>query len=139
MAEAKTQPTTADVRAYLEQITDAQKQRDCFALLDLMQEITGAPPVLWGENIVGFDRYHYQYASGRSGDWPLTAFSPRKANLTVYIMSGIDNHAGLISRLGKCSTARACLYIKRLADVDSAVLKELIRASVEQMRRDYPA
>ncbi len=135
MAEAKTQPTKASVAAFLAAIPDAQRRKDCKAVAKLMQEATGAKPVLWGTNIVGFGAYRYQYASGREGDWPVAAFSPRKGDLTLYIMPGFEPFADLMARLGKHKTGRSCLYLKRLEDVDLAVLKELIGKSVQAMAK----
>jgi hypothetical protein len=93
---------------------------------------------MWGPSIVGFGSYHYVYASGREGDWPLTGFSPRKQDLTLYIMAGFDRYEALMAKLGKCRTGKSCLYIKRLADVDLRVLKQLVSESVKYMKRTYP-
>src|SRR3712207_263697 len=131
MTELKTQPTGQDVEQFLNGITDEQKRRDSFTILALMQEVTGAEPKMWGSSIVGFGDQHYKYASGREGDWFLTGFSPRKQNLTLYISGGFDRHAELLQALGKHSIGKGCLYIKRLADIDLAALKELVRQSVE--------
>lgn len=139
MAEAKTKPTTADVNAFLQAIGDESTREDCLTLLKIMKQATRAEPILWGSNIVGFGTYHYQYATGREGDWPLTAFSPRKQNLTIYIMPGFDRYEDLMARLGKHKTGKSCLYIKRLADIDLKVLKELITASVKHMKQTYPS
>jgi hypothetical protein len=135
VAEPKTQPTKASVAAFLAAIPDEQRRKDCKAVAKLMQEATGAKPVLWGANIVGFGTYRYQYASGRGGDWPVAAFSPRKSDLTLYIMPGFEPFADLMARLGKHKTGKSCLYLKRLADVDLAVLKELIGRSVQAMAK----
>lgn len=101
-----------------------------------MEEITGEPAKMWGDSIVGFGSYHYKYASGQEGDWMLTAFSPRKQNLTLYIMPGFERYENLMKQLGKYKTGKSCLYIKKLEDVDLEVLKELIDLSVKQMRED---
>ncbi|MCB0148089.1 MAG: DUF1801 domain-containing protein, partial [Caldilineaceae bacterium] len=106
----------------------------CRTLIAIMQEATGAAPRMWGESIVGFGHYHYKYASGREGDWFLTGFAPRKQNLTLYIMAGFDNYEALLSKLGKHSTGKSCLYVKRLADVDMPVLTELVVESVAHMK-----
>ncbi len=135
MAEAKTQPTKASVAAFLATIPDAERRRDCKLVAKLMQEATGARPVLWGTSIVGFGTYRYKYASGREGDWPVTAFSPRKNDLTLYIMPGFDDNADLLARLGKHKTGKSCLYLKRLSDVDLAVLQEIIEKSVAAMAK----
>lgn len=137
MAELKTQPTDQDVHEFLDGIADEKKRRDAYDVLALMQEVTGEAPRMWGESIVGFGQYHYKYKSGHTGTWPLVGFSPRKQNLTLYIMAGFD-HDDLMSRLGKYKTSVACLYLKKLADVDQDVLRELVQRSTEHMRRTYP-
>lgn len=103
-----------------------------------MQDVTGEAPRMWGNSIVGFGSYRYKYASGKEGDWMLTGFSPRKQNLTLYIMSGFEINADIMSRLGKHTTGKGCLYIKKLKDVDQSVLRELITQSVEHMRTSKP-
>lgn len=134
MAELKTKPTIQTAPDFLmATVPDVQRRADCFALVELMQEATGCKPVMWGASIVGFGKYHYQYASGREGDWMITGFSPRKNDLTLYIMSGFDSYADLMHKLGKYKTGKSCLYLKRLADVDKKILKELIDASVKAM------
>ena len=133
MAGLKTRPTGEPVKAFLDGIEDEKKRQDSYALLALMREITGEEPVMWGESIVGFGRYHYRYASGREGDWFLAGFSPRKQNLTLYIMAGFDEYDDLLEDLGKFKTGKACLYIKRMEDVDTGVLKELVRQSVQHV------
>jgi hypothetical protein len=130
MAELKTKPTSASVTDFLAAIPDEARRADCLTLLGLMKRATGAEARMWGASIVGFGNYHYKYASGREGDWFVIGFAPRKQDLTVYLMGGFDRHAALMRRLGKHKTGRACVYIRRLADVDLAVLKELIRVSV---------
>ena len=129
----KTKPTTVSVDSFIEKIADETTRDDCRTLIKMMQKITGAPPVMWGPSIIGFGAYHYKYASGREGEWMLTGFSPRKQNLTLYINTGFDEYGGLLQILGKHSTGQACLYIKRLDDIDLATLKELVRQSVEHM------
>lgn len=135
MAELKTKPTPASVREFLNSIPDQQRRDDCFAIAKMMEEITGDKPKMWGPSIVGFGTYHYKYESGREGDWMLTGFSPRKKDLTVYIMMGFESQAALMQQLGKHTTGKSCLYIKRLADVHIPTLKKLIKASVKQMRK----
>jgi hypothetical protein len=134
MSEAKTTCSGADVGAYLDRIEPAAKRDDSLALSHLMQEATGEAPALWGDNIVGFGSYHYRYASGREGDWPLVGFSPRKQQLTLYLMDGFEHDPELLARLGTFKTGKACLYVKRLADVDLDVLRDLIVRSVGRMR-----
>ena len=133
MAELKTKLTDASVKDFLDGIADERKRQDSYAILAMMQEVTGVEAKMWGDSIVGFGSYHYKYASGREADWMLVGFSPRKQNLTLYIMSGFEQYDQLLQRLGKHSTAKSCLYIKRLADVDLTVLRELVELSVEHM------
>ena len=104
MAELKTKPTNHSVEAFLNSVADDQKRQDSFTILNLMAEVTGDEPQMWGDSIVGFGRYHYKYASGREGDWFLTGFSPRKQNLTLYIMAGFDEYDNLMAQLGKYKT-----------------------------------
>ncbi|MBS1966549.1 MAG: DUF1801 domain-containing protein [Chloroflexi bacterium SZAS-1] len=128
MAELKTKPTEQSVEEFLASIADPQQRADSQTIASLMQEVSGAAPRMWGPGIIGFGDYHYEYASGRSGDWFLTGFAPRKSNLTLYLNSGggFDAQRVLLERLGKHKLGKGCLYIKRLADVDQAVLRELI-------------
>jgi hypothetical protein len=133
MAQLKTTPNDQSVNAFLDGIQDETKRRDSFTLLAVMEQVTGQNPVMWGDSIVGFGRYHYKYASGREGDWFLTGFSPRAQNLTLYIMSGFSRYDDLMSKLGKHTTGKSCLYLKRLADIDLEVLSELIKQSVAHM------
>jgi hypothetical protein len=127
MAEPKTVQTHAAVGDFLSTVAEPRRA-DALALCDLMTKATGAQPVMWGSAIVGFGTYHYVYVSGREGDWPPVGFSPRKANLTVYLADGVDKHADLLARLGPHTTGKGCLYVKRLADVDTAVLAQLVAA-----------
>jgi hypothetical protein len=133
MAELKTKPGDDSVEAFLNSVEDDQKREDAFALLTLMKEVTGEEPTMWGDSIVGFGSYHYRYASGREGDWFLTGFSPRKRNLSLYIMAGFDEYDDLLAKLGKFKTGKSCLYLKRLEDVDVEVLRELVRQSAEHV------
>lgn len=134
MAELKTKPTMQTAADFLTaMVPDDQRRTDCFTLIGLMQEATGCEPIMWGPSIVGFGKYHYKYASGREGDWMVTGFSPRKNDLTLYIMPGFDRYAELMTKLGKHKTGKSCLYLKRLADVDLKILKQLIDASVKAM------
>lgn len=134
MSEPKTTKTDADVEAFLNGVEDEEKRADCFRLVDIMREATDREPAMWGPSIVGFGSYHFVYASGREGDWPLVGFSPRKRNLTLYIMDGFEQYDQLLGKLGKHSTGKSCLYIKRLADVDEDALRNLVDASVAHMR-----
>ena len=133
MAALKTQKNDQNVEAFLNRIADEKKRQDCFTLLALMQDVTDAEPAIWGDSIVGFGAYRYKYASGREGDWFLVGFSPRKQNLTLYIMSGFDQYDALLGRLGKYKTGKSCLYIKTLEDVDLAALQDLVEHSVQHM------
>jgi len=139
MAELKTKKTTASVKDFLNSVPDERKRKDSFAIVKLMQEVTGIKPAMWGPSIVGFGKYHYKYASGHEGDAPLAGFSPRKQNLTLYIMAGFDGRAELLGKLGKHKTGKVCLYINKLEDVDLFTLKDLVRRSFEYMQRKYPA
>lgn len=135
MAEPKTTATGKSVDAFLRTIKDDGVRDDCRAISAMMEAATKAKPAMWGSSIVGFGSYHYVYASGREGDWPLVGFSPRKANITLYLMSGFDTHAELMAKLGKHSCGGSCLYLKRLSDVHVPTLKKLIAASVKHTRR----
>ena len=130
MAELKTVKNDQPVDLFLQKVEDPNKRQDSYTILEMMENITGEKAKMWGDSLVGFGDIHYKYASGREGDWMLTAFSPRKQNLTLYIMSGFDQHAELLARLGKYKTGKGCLYINRLSDVDQNVLRELIQESV---------
>ena len=133
MAELKTNPNDQSVEGFLNKVPDEKKRQDSFAILELMKQVTGNEPIMWGDSIVGFGTYKYKYASGRKGEWPITGFSPRKQNLTLYIMSGFDEYDNLLNKLGKHSTGKSCLYIKKMEDIDQDVLRELISKSVEHM------
>lgn len=138
MAEAKTKPTSQSVRTFLNAIADPRRREDAGAVAALMGEVSGEPPVMWGPAIVGFGAYRYAYESGRTGAAPLVAFSPRKAALTLYLSSDFPEREGLLARLGKHTSGKACVYVKRLADVDGAVLKRLVGASLAATRARHP-
>ncbi len=129
MAELKTRPNRKSVRKFLAAIADEARRRDALEVAEMMERATGEKPRMWGDSIVGFGKYRYEYASGRSGEWPLTGLSPRKQALTLYIMSGFDRYPELMSKLGKYTTGKSCLYIKKLDDVHRPTLKKLIRLS----------
>lgn len=135
MAELKTKPNKASVKAFIDGVEDEQRRKDARAILKLMKEVTGKRPKMWGPSIVGFGSYHYKYASGREGDWFVAGFSPRKQNTTLYIMSGFKEHDKLLATLGKHKTGKSCLYINKLEDVDIKVLRELVKRSVEHVSR----
>lgn len=138
MSDLKTQPTTASVAAFLDAVDDEGRRADCRVVARMMAEITGAEGVLWGSAIVGFGSYHYRYASGREGDFFEAGFSPRKRALTIYVMAGFREYDDLLARLGRYSTGKSCLYVKRLADVDLDVLREMLTRSVACIRTRYP-
>jgi hypothetical protein len=135
MAENKTKETDKSVEAFLKSVENEKRRQDSFAVLNLMKEVTGLEPRMWGDAIVGFGNYHYKYESGREGDMPLVGFSPRKQNLTLYlVMGGFDQYDALMNKLGKFKTSKACLYLNKLEDVDLNVLRELVKQSVEYMK-----
>ena len=137
MAELKTKPTKVSVAAFLKKVPDEQKRKDAAAVINLMREATKAEPVMWGTSIIGFGSYRYTYANGREGDWPIVGLSPRKQNLTIYIMAGFTEYEDLLAKLGKHSTGSSCLYVKRLADIDMPTLKKLITKSVASMKKKH--
>jgi len=130
MAELKTKPNEQSVEAFLNSVEDEEKRQDCLTILEIMKQITKAEPQMWGTSMVGFGTYHYKYESGREGDWFVAGFSPRKQNLTLYIMAGFSRYDELLSKLGKFKTGKSCLYINKIEDVDLKTLKELIKQSV---------
>jgi hypothetical protein len=134
MAAQKTKPTSVSVEAFIDKIDKESTRDDCRTLIRLMQKITGFPPVMWGPSIIGFGRYHYKYASGHEGEMCLTGFSPRKPNLTIYAYP----KEPLLKKLGKYKSSKACIYVKRLADIDMAVLEQLISANVKDIKAKYP-
>lgn len=134
----KTQETDASVEAFLARVEPAEKQADARAICDLMAKVSGQPAKMWGPAIVGFGSYHYRYDSGLEGDAPRVGFSPRKAALTLYIMSGHQDQA-LMARLGKYKTGKACLYLNKLSDVDQGTLEQVIAGCLEYMKAAYPA
>ena len=133
-AELKTKLNDASVEDFLNTVKDEQIRADCFEIAKIMKQVTKAEPKMWGSSIVGFGSYHYKGASGREGDWMLVGFSPRKQNLTLYIMAGFKRYDELMKKLGKFSTGKSCLYIKKLADVDKKVLKELVLPVLPSLR-----
>jgi hypothetical protein len=133
----KTQPTAKRVRAFLDALDPARRD-DAKVLAKLMADVTGEKATMWGPSIVGFGAIHYKYASGHEGDVPLVGFSPRRAAFSVYLVGELFSHP-LMAQLGKCKTSKGCLYVKRLADVDVAVLKELVALSVKHAPRVYAA
>lgn len=134
MTEIKTRPNDQRVEAFLARIEDERRRLDALRVAQIMTEVTGEPATMWGESIVGYGRSHYRYATGREGDWFLVGFSPRKHNVTLYLVDGLDAYASLLARLGKHKIGKSCLYLKQLSDVDPVVLRELIRQSVAHVR-----
>jgi len=132
MSEMKTKVNEASVDGFLSNVEDEQKRKDCFEIVKIMKQVTKEEPKMWGPAIIGFGSYHYKYESGREGDMPQIGFSPRKQNLTLYIGVGDNSDNPLLKKLGKYTTSKACLYIKKLADVDRNVLQELITDSFER-------
>jgi hypothetical protein len=131
----KTKPTAVDPIAFIDAVKSETKRNDAHELVALMKKVTGKPPKMWGPSIVGFDRYHYKYASGREGDVPITGFSPRTGSLVLYLGPGLDN-AELMAKLGKYKMTKGCLYINKLDDVDRDVLRDVVTTSVARMRKD---
>ena len=138
MATLKTQRTTVRVTDFLKSVNDPQRRKDAETVKKMMARITGHRARMWGDSIIGFGQYHYKYASGQEGDWPLTGLSPRKNALTIYIMPGFSKYGALLKKLGKHTHSKSCLYIKSLDDVDLKVLDTLITKSVAHMRKTYP-
>lgn len=134
MAEIKTKPTAVNVKDFIAAVTDEQKRKDSLVLIDMMSKITKEKPKMWGPGIVGFGSYHYKYESGHEGDMCITGFSPRKAAISVYILMGFNRSPELMKKLGKFKTGKSCLYVKKLADIDMKVLKELIEESVKYIK-----
>lgn len=139
MSENKTKETKLSVDKFINSIKDETVRKDCFEIIKLMKSVTKKEPKMWGPSIIGFGSYHYKYASGREGDSCLTGFSPRKQNLTIYLMGGFEKQKALLEKLGKHKTSKACLYIKSLNDINVKVLKEMVVNSVNYMKKTYPA
>lgn len=133
----KMQPTEASVEKFLYSIDDPKKKEDCLTLCEMMEKITNTTAVMWGDSIVGFGSYHYKYQSGREGDWFLTGFSPRKKNISIYIMNGFDHYENYLQQLGKVKSSVSCLYLRALEDVDAVVLRNLIVDSVNAVKSQY--
>lgn len=137
VAELKTKVTKASVAAYLQSIPGKDRRRDCVTLRKLMEKVTGSKPLMWGSRMVGFGSYHYVYASGREGDWFMVGFSPRKQDLTIYTMCGLEQNKDLLPKLGKFKSSRSCIYIKSLEDIDLGVLEKILKRSVEHLKSKY--
>jgi hypothetical protein len=139
MAEQKTKPTAESVESFLDNIEDEAVRHDCQAIMKIMKKATGVSPKMWGGSIVGFGSYHYKYDSGHEGDSCLTGFSPRKQNISLYVMPGVSTREDLLMKLGKHKAGKGCLYIKRLDDINIPVLETLIKESVNHLKEKYPA
>ena len=134
MAELKTKATAVSVDTFIDKQESESIRDDCRALIKMMQKITGEPPVMWGPSIVGFGRYHYKYDSGHEGEMCIAGFSPRKQNLTIYAYQYPD----ILKKLGKHKATKACIYVKKLADIDMKVLEKIVDANVKDVRKKYP-
>lgn len=138
MAKTKTTETNADVSDFIHTFSDTeQKKQDSFELIDLMSQVSGYEAKMWGGTIIGFGSYHYKYASGHEGDAPLIGFSPRKAAISLYVYTGSPEHAHYLEKLGKFKMGKACIYIKKLADIDRQVLTQLMRATIDYLTSKY--
>jgi hypothetical protein len=137
MAALKTTPNDRSVEAFLDSMDDEKKRQDSYRILELMKQVTGVEAQMWGDSIIGFGSYHYKYSSGHEGDWFLTGFSPRKQAITLYIMAGFDQYEALMSQIGRYKTGKACLYVKKLEDIDTQTLGELVKRSVEHVANTY--
>lgn len=139
MAEAKTKPTGVSVEKHIACLPNEQLRSDAQTLVAMMRRVTKQEPKMWGPSIVGFGSYHYKYASGHEGDSALAGFAARKSEFAIYLVAGFEGQEELLAKLGKHKTAKACLYIRRLADVDLKVLEKLVARSVAEMKRRYPS
>lgn len=139
MAKNKTTETTYNVTHFINTVEDEKKRNDAFELLKIIQEVTRFEPKMWGTAIIGFGSYHYKYASGHEGDAPLVGFSPRKDAISVYLYSSFENKDILLSKFGKYKAGKGCIYIKKLADIDLEILKQMISTSVNELQKLYPS
>jgi hypothetical protein len=138
MAKNKTTETENSVTDFINAVEETTKRNDSFELVKIMQEESGFEPKIWGPGIIGFGSYHYKYASGHEGDAPLVAFSPRKAAISLYCYAATENKDELLSTLGKHKASKGCIYIKKLADIDTEILKKMISASIKNVTQLYP-
>lgn len=139
MAELKTKQNSANVSEFINQFADSeQKRKDSFELLKLMQDFTGFEPKMWGSSIIGFGSYHYKSErSSQEGDWPLIGFSPRKAAISLYVYTGVKEHEYLLKNLGKFKMGKACIYVKKLSDINQVALKNLMKATIDFLQSKY--
>jgi hypothetical protein len=139
MAELKTKQTDSDVTEFINSFADSeQKKKDSFELIKIMKELTGSEPKMWGPSIIGFGSYHYKSErSSQEGDWPLIGFSPRKAAISLYVYTAAKEHEHLLEGLGKYKMGKACIYVKKLSDIDEAVLRKLAKATISFLKSKY--
>lgn len=137
MAENKTKPEKENVVDFINKIRDEEKRKDSFVILELMKKITKENPVMWGSSIIGFGNYHYKFASGREGDWPIVAFSPRKQSISFYLTCFKIESFELLKKLGKHKIGVSCLYVNKLKDIDMKILKQLIEFSIDQTKEIF--
>lgn len=139
-AKTKTKSTDVHVLTFINDFAATEQQKeDSIALIRLMKEVSGFEPRMWGPTIVGFGNYHYKYASGHEGDAPLLGFSPRKAAISLYVFTGLEEHKHLLDKLGKFKMGKACIYVKKLSDINIDELKQLMEASVRFLKEKYPS
>ncbi|MEK7016011.1 DUF1801 domain-containing protein [Bacillus sp. FSL R9-9410] len=138
MYKLKTKETNNSVIEFIENVENLKKRENAYQLLDIFTETTGYTAKMWGPSIIGFGTYHYKYASGHEGDAPLVGYSPRKAKISLYFASGDPKREELLKKFGKYTSGKSCIYINKLADIDSNVLKELIKQSVSFLKETYP-
>lgn len=139
MTTNKTTTTDVDVKQFINDFVDSeQKKQDSYALLDLMESISGSPPVMWGPSIIGFGKYAYKYPSGHQGEAPLIGFSPRKKAISLYVFTGLEEHYHLLNSLGKFKKAAACIYVNQLKDIDLDALKVLMTTTITYLKNRYP-
>jgi hypothetical protein len=138
MAETKTKPTQVSVDSFIDAVADPVRREDAKTIRTMMERITGEPARMWGPSIIGFGSYHYKYDSGHEGDACRLGFSPRKAELVLYVLTGAPEQQAQLARLGKHKTGKSCLYVKKLADVDMSVLEESTRSALAYMDAKYP-
>ena len=135
MHKLTTKKTAVSVDSFLDKVANAEQRADAYTVVELMKDLTGEEPRMWGPSIVGFGEYHYVYESGHEGDTCLTGFSPRKAALTIYFYAGFAQDAALLKKLGKCKTSKGCLYVKKLADIDLAILRQMIETNITRIKK----
>ncbi|HPD53959.1 MAG TPA: DUF1801 domain-containing protein [Bacteroidia bacterium] len=139
MAKNKTEPTQASVERFIRTFANSeQKKKDSYELIDLMKKVSGHEPKMWGPSIIGFGSYHYKYASGHEGDAPIIGFSPRKAAISLYVYTGLDEHEHLLEGLGKYKIGKVCIYVNKLSDIDRQKLIRLMKESIRYIKTKYP-